>query len=82
MHYSKDFRSKRKKSTKGNIEMVAEVMAQYDTGIVPLHRESAEPIDSLLDSIIQGDNLATLKLIPDDKINLIITSPPYFKQRD
>ncbi len=36
----------------------------------------------LLDCIIQGDNLATLKSIPNSTINLVITSPPYFKQRD
>lgn len=32
--------------------------------------------------IICGDVLASLKKIPDESINLIITSPPYFQQRD
>lgn len=32
--------------------------------------------------IIQGDNLTTLQSIPNSTINLVVTSPPYFKQRD
>ncbi|MBI5286919.1 MAG: hypothetical protein HY878_04930 [Deltaproteobacteria bacterium] len=43
---------------------------------------TAHPFNDLIDKIIQGDNLTVLKSIPDDRINLIITSPPYFKQRD
>lgn len=35
-----------------------------------------------LDSIIQGDCLTILKSIPNSTINLVVTSPPYFKQRD
>jgi len=31
--------------------------------------------------IIQGDSASVLKKIPDKKINLIVTSPPYFNQR-
>lgn len=36
----------------------------------------------MIDKIIYGDNLKILRLIPDNSINLIITSPPYFQQRD
>ena len=39
-------------------------------------------IKNSLDNIIQGDNLTILKSIPGNTINLIITSPPYFKQRN
>lgn len=47
-------------------------------------RHSAENVqhEYLGDSIIQGDSLTVLKSIPNNKINLVITSPPYFKQRD
>jgi DNA methylase. len=34
------------------------------------------------DKLIVGDSLKLLKEIPDNSINLIITSPPYFQQRD
>lgn len=32
--------------------------------------------------IIQGDALETLRQLPDSSINCIITSPPYYLQRD
>lgn len=35
-----------------------------------------------LNKIICGDNLELIKKIPDKEINLVITSPPYYKQRD
>ncbi len=35
-----------------------------------------------LDSIICGDCFELIKTIPDASINLVITSPPYFQQRD
>jgi site-specific DNA-methyltransferase (adenine-specific) len=38
--------------------------------------------ENLLDVIINGDSLYLAKEIPDNSINLIITSPPYYKQRD
>lgn len=38
--------------------------------------------EDLIDNIVQADNLPVLRLIPDNSINLIITSPPYFRQRD
>lgn len=82
MHYSKNLRIKRKNLTKSNKEIVRETTTQYGAGIIQLHREHAEPIDHFLDNIIEGDNLTILKSIPDNKINLIITSPPYFRQRD
>ena len=39
-------------------------------------------IDEFKNKIVCGDNLKLIKDIPSDSINLIITSPPYFKQRD
>jgi len=39
-------------------------------------------ISKFLDKIICGDSLKILKEIPNDSIDLIITSPPYFQQRD
>src|SRR3990167_6544810 len=47
-----------------------------------LYRPIETSFQDLLNNIIQGDNLEILKLIPDNTVNLIITSPPYFKQRD
>jgi len=38
--------------------------------------------EKFLDKLIVGDSLKLLKEIPDNSINLIITSPPYFQQRD
>jgi len=35
-----------------------------------------------LNRIICGNNLELLGDIPDKSINLVITSPPYYKQRD
>ncbi len=35
-----------------------------------------------MNKIICGDNLKLIKEVPDESINLIITSPPYYKQRD
>jgi site-specific DNA-methyltransferase (adenine-specific) len=32
--------------------------------------------------IICGDSSGVLQEIPDDSVNLVITSPPYFQQRD
>ena len=32
--------------------------------------------------IYQGDALEVLKTFPDESINCIMTSPPYFNQRD
>ena len=37
-----------------------------------------KPIDEFVNKIICGDSLNILKEIPDDSINLVITSPPYF----
>lgn len=35
-----------------------------------------------LNSIVCGDNLELMKKLPDESVTLIITSPPYYKQRD
>jgi DNA modification methylase len=34
------------------------------------------------DTIVQGDTLEVLKALPDNFVDLIVTSPPYWKQRD
>ncbi|AFW95902.1 MULTISPECIES: site-specific DNA-methyltransferase [Nostocales] len=39
-------------------------------------------ISDLKNKIILGDNLSVLKQIEDDTFDLIITSPPYFQQRN
>ncbi len=45
-------------------------------------RKMTKQIHELVNRIICGDSLELIKKIPDNSINLIITSPPYFKQRD
>lgn len=67
-------RSYKKYFTKKKQPVVAESTVPY--------RTIETSFQDLLNNIIQGDNLTILKLIPDNTINLIITSPPYFKQRD
>ncbi|MCD6104811.1 MAG: site-specific DNA-methyltransferase [Thermosipho sp. (in: Bacteria)] len=42
----------------------------------------AEQINRLANRIICGDSFELIKQIPNKSINLIITSPPYFKQRN
>lgn len=39
-------------------------------------------MDSLIDGVHQGDALEFLRRVPDEAFNSIITSPPYFGQRD
>ena len=38
--------------------------------------------DLLLDQILCGDNLELIRELPDHSVQLVITSPPYFQQRD
>lgn len=39
-------------------------------------------INNFINKMVCGDNLELIKEIPDNSINLVITSPPYYKQRD
>ena len=66
---------KRKKPSKSNTFKIKESTVQY-------YAQEDISFESYLDNITNGDSLAILKLIPNNKINLVITSPPYFKQRD
>lgn len=43
---------------------------------------SRPSISTLKDKILCGDAFATLSTIPDSSIQCIVTSPPYFQQRD
>jgi DNA modification methylase len=36
----------------------------------------------MINKIIVGDNIATLKAMPDESIDMVITSPPYYNLRD
>ena len=44
----------------------------------PQHTDKSLPIDQIL----CGDNLELIEKLPDCSIQLVITSPPYFQQRD
>ena len=39
-------------------------------------------IDQFINKIICGDCLDILRNVPNDSINTIVTSPPYYSQRD
>jgi len=39
-------------------------------------------INLLIDTIIQGDSISTLKFLPDESIDMIFADPPYFMQTD
>ena len=41
-----------------------------------------DPVEPLIDSVYEADSLEFLKRIPDESFSSIITSPPYFGQRD
>jgi site-specific DNA-methyltransferase (adenine-specific) len=58
--------------------------AQTDTKpILPAPAPPKENASNLpLDQIICTDNLEAIKGLPNGSINLIVTSPPYFQQRD
>jgi len=47
-----------------------------------LSNKAMESIDYLLDTVQLGDSLNFLKTLPNECINSIVTSPPYFGQRD
>ena len=38
-------------------------------------------IEDVLNTVICGDALAVLKTLPDESVNSVITSPPYFNLR-
>nr|BAV59367.1 modification methylase [Candidatus Endomicrobium sp. MdMp-027] len=50
--------------------------------IYKLSASEAVRQNNFLNKIIQGDSLDVLKNIPDETVDLVITSPPYFQQRD
>ncbi|PKP59773.1 MAG: DNA modification methylase [Candidatus Altiarchaeales archaeon HGW-Altiarchaeales-1] len=41
-----------------------------------------ETTDNFTNKILCGDSLELIKILPDESVNLIITSPPYFQQRE
>ncbi|MBA7519732.1 hypothetical protein ES705_11819 [subsurface metagenome] len=38
--------------------------------------------EQMINQIVEGDSFELLKYIPNGEIDLVITSPPYYKQRD
>lgn len=51
---------------------------------MPYTHENAQNVDKSfpIDQILCGDNLELIQKLPDCSIQLVITSPPYFQQRD
>lgn len=60
-------------------QMVRELQSEYQ--VVTLPRKENQ-LDPFINKILCGDNLTLLKEISSNTINLVITSPPYYKQRD
>jgi len=48
----------------------------------PSHFRSLSPAQRLANRILCGDALARLRRFPDELVDAIVTSPPYFRQRD
>lgn len=65
---------KKEKVTRRKNFLIAEAVAPYTF--------ASSTLVDFLDNVLLGDNLTLLGSIPANRINLIITSPPYFKQRD
>lgn len=42
----------------------------------------SQKMDLPIDDVITGDAVFALKKYPDNFVDLIVTSPPYFRQRD
>lgn len=47
-----------------------------------LRKAEMDWTERFINKIVQGDSAALLKEIPSNQIDLIITSPPYFRQRE
>src|SRR5690554_3296876 len=47
-----------------------------------LGRESYQATIPFLDEIVQGDCRHLLRQLPDECVDVVITSPPYYRQRD
>lgn len=52
--------------------------ASVQTALPPIETACALPLNRL----ICGDNLEAIKSLPNGSVNLVVTSPPYFQQRD
>jgi DNA modification methylase len=50
--------------------------------MIQLKQNSHKPIEKFINKIICGDSLKVLKTIPDESIDCIVTSPPYWALRD
>jgi DNA modification methylase len=50
--------------------------------MIQLKEESHKPIEKFINKIICGDSLKVLKTIPDESIDCVVTSPPYWALRD
>ena len=45
-------------------------------------KKSVAPAEFLVNTVVKGDVLETLKCVPEDEIHLTFTSPPYYNARD
>lgn len=50
--------------------------------VLAVHREVSHIPERLLDTVTCSDALAFLRTLPDESINCVVTSPPYFGLRD
>jgi len=92
--YKENVKNELKKLLNHPNELIREVInkeingVQYQSKDRQKHDESPEFLRNIdweqkfLNKIVCGDSLLLLQEIPDKSIHLVITSPPYFQQRD
>lgn len=66
--------------SKSEPSVVPQVQANIATLTSPTTRRPQSGF--LVDQIICADNLEAIKELPNGSVNLVVTSPPYFQQRD
>ncbi len=63
-------------------EKPVEINGVQGSVVPPVPLRAPLPADLCVDTIRHGDNLALLRDLPDECVGLVVTSPPYFHQRD
>jgi hypothetical protein len=48
----------------------------------PRHNSAEDPLEGVRNSVICGDALKILSRFPSNTVDAVVTSPPYFAQRD
>lgn len=62
--------------------MAITVARRADTGVSAVGGDKFRPPSEFTNRIICGDAAEVLRTIPDESVSAVVTSPPYFQQRD